>query len=274
MALQAVGRRGQAHAPRRRPPCRAGPSAPHPHRLHPDQDGRRLRARLRGLPRAAQPHPRPRQGRHPLSSGRDPGRSQGAGDVDDLEVRRRRHPVRRSEGRRDLRSEEDVPGRTRTHDPPLHQRNPADHRPRARHPGAGRQHQRADHGVADGHVQHEPRLQRAGRHHRQAALDRRIARPQRGHRARMPVRHPGRLEAVRHPAEQPDRRRAGLRQRRRHRRPAAQRSRLHDPGRQRLARRHHQSERASTRSPSSSTRKRPAASSDSPAARRSAPRNC
>ena len=63
-------------------------------------------AGLHRLPRPAQPRPRPRQGRHPLPPGRDPGRGQGPRDVDDLEVRRRRHPVRWRQGRRRRRPQE------------------------------------------------------------------------------------------------------------------------------------------------------------------------
>ena len=58
------------------------------------------------LPRPAQPRPRPGQGRHPLPPGRVARRGQGPRDVDDLEVRGRRHPVRRRQGRRDRRSQE------------------------------------------------------------------------------------------------------------------------------------------------------------------------
>ena len=52
-----------------------------------------VRAGLHGLPRAAQPRPRPGQGRHPLPPGRHARRGQGAGHVDDLEVRRGGHSL-------------------------------------------------------------------------------------------------------------------------------------------------------------------------------------
>ena len=64
---------------------------------------------LHRLPRRAQHRARPVQGRHPLPPGRHARRGQGAGDVDDLEVRGRQHPVRRREGRRRLRPEDDCP---------------------------------------------------------------------------------------------------------------------------------------------------------------------
>ncbi len=46
----------------------------------------------------------PGQGRHPLRARRDAGRSARAGSLDDVEVRGGEYPVRRREGRRDLRS--------------------------------------------------------------------------------------------------------------------------------------------------------------------------
>ena len=51
---------------------------------------------------------------------------------------------------------------------PLHQRNRHHHRPEQRYSCAGRQHQRANHGVDDGHLFHEHRLHRHRRGHRQA----------------------------------------------------------------------------------------------------------
>ena len=63
---------------------------------------------LHRLPGAAFHCPRPVQGRHPLRSGRDAGRSPRPGQLDDLEVRRREHSLRRRQGRSDLRSAQDV----------------------------------------------------------------------------------------------------------------------------------------------------------------------
>ena len=48
------------------------------------------------------------QGRHPLCARRDARRGPRAGQLDDVEVRGGQYPVRRRQGRRDLRSEEDV----------------------------------------------------------------------------------------------------------------------------------------------------------------------
>ena len=76
--------------------------------LDPDPDGRRVDRGLPGLPRDAQHRARPVEGRHPLPPGRHARRGQGAGDVDDVEVRADGHPVRRREGRRRLQSEADV----------------------------------------------------------------------------------------------------------------------------------------------------------------------
>ena len=66
-------------------------------------------------------------------------------------------------------------------DPPLHRRDRDAHRPRARHPGAGREHQRPGHGLDDGHLLDARRVHRPGRRHRQADQPRRLRGPQRGH---------------------------------------------------------------------------------------------
>jgi hypothetical protein len=76
-----------------------------------DPDGRRQRAGVRRLPRAAQLRTRAHQGRRALSSGRDARRGQGAGDADDLEVRGGRPALRRGQGRHRLRSGRHEPGR-------------------------------------------------------------------------------------------------------------------------------------------------------------------
>ena len=107
---------------------------------------------LHRLSRPAQPRPRPGQGRHPLPPGREPRRGQGPRDVDDLEVRGRRHPVRRRQGRRDRRPQAAVDEGAGAPDPPLHHRDRGAHRPGARHPRAGREHQRPGHGLDDGHL--------------------------------------------------------------------------------------------------------------------------
>ncbi len=64
--------------------------------------------RFDGLPRAAQLGARTGQGRHPLSSAGHARRSEGAGHVDDVEVRGGEHSLRRSQGRNHLRSESNV----------------------------------------------------------------------------------------------------------------------------------------------------------------------
>ena len=65
--------------------------------------GRREDPRLLRLPRPAQRRARAVQGRHPLPPRRRPRRGARARLADDLEDRDRRHPVRRRQGRRQLR---------------------------------------------------------------------------------------------------------------------------------------------------------------------------
>ena len=115
-AHQRVGSRPAAVRPRGRSPRPRSGHAPRParatarvHRPLPGPHGRRLGQGLHRLPRPAQPRPRPGQGRHPLPPGRLARRGQGPRDVDDLEVRGRRHPVRRRQGRRHRRSQEAEP---------------------------------------------------------------------------------------------------------------------------------------------------------------------
>ena len=89
----------------------------------------------------------------------------------------------------DLRSDAHVAPRARGADAPLRRRDHRRHRPREGRAGARRQHQRSDHGVGDGHLQHARRPHRDGGRHRQADRDGRIARPPRGHRPRRDDRH-------------------------------------------------------------------------------------
>ena len=180
-----VRSRGRAPRPRPRHAPRPARAAPRVHRPLPGPHGRRLRPGLHRLPRPAQPGPRAGQGRHPLPPGRLPRRGQGPRDVDDLEVRGRRHPVRRRQGRRDRRPEAAQPEGARGADPPLLHRDRGPGRAREGHPGAGRQHQRPDHGLDDGHVLHARRLHRPGRRDRQADQPRRLRGPQRGDGARL-----------------------------------------------------------------------------------------
>ena len=97
-----------------------------------------------------------------------------------------------------------------------------EHRPRIRHPGARRGHQRPDHGLDDGHVHEHRRVHRQERQpprrHRQDARVGRLARPREGDRpGRRPLhRRVGARQALR--PRRLDVHRAGLRQRRLERR--------------------------------------------------------
>ena len=130
------------------------------------------------------------QGRHPLRARRDARRSPRAGLLDDLEMRRGQHSLRRRQGRRHLRSEHPLRHRTGEAHPPLHRRDHRFHRTRTRRPRARRQHQRKDHGLDHGHLLHARAPHRHRRRHRQADGARRVARPPRGHRTRLHDGHP------------------------------------------------------------------------------------
>jgi hypothetical protein len=71
------------------------------HGSHSRAAGRRAPGSFHRLSRAAFHRARAGQGRHPLRARRHAGRSARAGIVDDVEVRRGEHPVRRRQGRRD-----------------------------------------------------------------------------------------------------------------------------------------------------------------------------
>ena len=198
----------------RRPPPRDG-------RLHPPAPRRRLHRGAPRLPRAAQLLPRPGQGRRALQPGRGPGRGPRAGHVDDLEVRPAGRALRRRQGRGDHRPAPVLEGRARARHPPLHLRDPADHRPRGGHPRPGRGHGRADHGLDDGHLLGERRPHHARRGHRQARLARRLAGPRLRHLGGRGPRGARRARAPRHRAVAGDGGGPGLRQgRRRHGRAA------------------------------------------------------
>ena len=117
-------------------------------------------ASLRRLPRAAQHLARARQGRGALPPGRDAVRGDGAGRLDDGQERRDRRALRRRQGRRAGRPARAVDGGARARHAALHQRDRHHHRPGQGHPGARRQHQRAGHGVDDGHLLGERRAAR------------------------------------------------------------------------------------------------------------------
>ena len=148
-------------------------------------DGRRHGAGIPGVPRRPQHDAWPGQGRHPLPPGRDAGRGQGARDVDDLEVRPDGPPVRRREGRRDLRSEAPLARREGAPDPALHERDHQRDRPREGHPGSRCRHRRAGDGVDLRHVLDERRPLGPRRRHGQAARGRRLGRTRRRDRARL-----------------------------------------------------------------------------------------
>ncbi len=196
-------------------------SRAHAHGDRAGAHGRRPHSPLRGLSRAAQLGARPGQGRHPLPSAGHARRSEGAGHVDDVEVRGGEHSVRRRQGRHHLRSEAYVAGRAGADDAPLHQRDSAAHRAGAGHSRARCLHQFANHGLDHGYLQHDQGLSDSRRGDRQAHQPGRIAGTQRGHRPRRLLHHRVRLRASAHAAEGRDRCGAGLWQRRLHRRAAA-----------------------------------------------------
>ncbi len=178
---------------------------------------------LHRLPRAIQHHARSGQGRHPLSPRRHARRSHRAGGVDDVEMRGCAHPVRRRQGRRHLRSHQDVAARNRGADAALHSGNHRRHRSREGRARAGREHQRADHGLVHGHLFHARRPHRNRRRDRQTGRDGRIARPPRGDRPRRDDHRARGGEASRLRAQRRQRCRSGLRQRRLDRRRTARR---------------------------------------------------
>ena len=169
----AQGRRNAVHGPARDAgarPRRAGAAGRRA--IHPQREGAaRLRRRpsatahlrlpdgerlpagagrvgpLQGLPRPAQPGPRPVQGRHPLPPRRVARPLQGAGRRDDLEDGHRRRALRRRQGRHQDRPAPVRPGGAGGHHPALHVQAEEPGRPEHRHPRAGRRHQRGDHGA-------------------------------------------------------------------------------------------------------------------------------
>ena len=128
----------------------------------------------------------PTKGGLALSSGRDAGRGGGAGDVDELEMRADGSALRRRQGRHRLRSGQAVRRRTGAADAALHAGNDSVHRPAGGCDGARPGHQRADHGVDDGHLLRPRGLHRAEHCHGQTGRAGRLAgaarsdRPRRG----------------------------------------------------------------------------------------------
>ncbi len=123
-------------------------------------------------------------------------------------------PVRRCEGRRRRRSEAALPLGARAHDPPLHERDHQRDRAGAGHSRARRRHRCIGDGVDLRHVLDEQGPLGAQRRHRQAALDRRLARTRGGDGARRALLHSRRRREARPLGRRHARRRAGLRERR------------------------------------------------------------
>ena len=186
------------------------------YRAHSGAARRRPHRGLHRLPRAALAGARPGQGRHPLRARRDARRSARAGLLDDVEMRGGEHPVRRRQGRRDLRPQPAVRRRTGEADAPLHRRDHRLHRAGARRAGARRQHQRKGDGVDHGHLFHARAPHRHGGGHRQADGAGRLARPPGSHRPRLHDRHPEGAGAPRPATRRRPRGDSGLRQRGRH----------------------------------------------------------
>ncbi len=104
--------------------------------------------------------------------------------------------------------------------PPLLHRDLGPRRPRAGHPGPGRQHHAPGHGLVHGHLLDAPGLHGPGRRDRQADQPRRVGGSQRGHGPRLRVHRRRRRAAPRHGPQDGHRRRPGLRERRLDRGPA------------------------------------------------------
>ena len=136
------------------------------------------------LPRAAQRCPRPQQGRHPLPPRRDDRYRARPGDVDDLEMRRGRHPPGRRQGRRDGRPGHPLDQRKRAPVPRLGGPDVAQHRPAPGRSRPGCRHHPADDGLDDGRILQAGRPVHPRRDHRQTGGRRRLAGPHRSHRLR------------------------------------------------------------------------------------------
>ena len=99
-----------------------------------------------------------------------PGGGTGARVAHDLEDGAAGPALRRGQGRHRGRPTPDEPARAAAHDPPVHQRHRARHRPVPGHPRPRHEHQRPDDGVDDGRLLGDARLQPLHR-------DRQAARP-------------------------------------------------------------------------------------------------
>ena len=209
----AVRLRGAEAEPRSRP--LQGPplarEADHRERSH--RARQRRGGGLHRLPGALQHLPRPCQGRHPLRHQRDPGRGQGAGRLDDLEVRGGQHPLRRVQGRGRLRSLPPLQRGAGADHPALHLRHHRYAGPRLRRAGARRQHQRAGHGLDHGHLLHAQAPHRHRGRDRQAGRDGRLAGPARSDRPGLHAGDPGGAQATPHADRGNPGRDPGVRQR-------------------------------------------------------------
>ena len=174
---------------------------------------RREDPRLQRLPRPAQRRARALQGRHPLPPRGRPRRGARARHADDVEDRGRRDPVRRRQGRRELRPARARRGRAAADHALVHRQDREGARPAARHPRARRRHQRPDDGLDDGRVRQAARPH-AGDRDRQADLARGLLRPRGGHRPRHRPHVPRGRAGARAAARRVPRRAPGLRQRR------------------------------------------------------------
>ena len=194
-------------------------------RLLPDQARRRNPRRLPRLPRAALERARPDEGRHPVRPRGLARRVRCARRLDDVEVRAPAAALRRREGRRPLQPARAQPDGARAPHAPLHLGAASVHRPTGGHPGAGHGDERADDGLDDGHVLDAARPRGPGDRDGQADLDRRLRLPARGDGGGGRDGRRARLRAPRLETRRAALRRAGIRERRRDRRPGARRPR-------------------------------------------------
>ena len=214
------------------------------------QDGRRADPHLPGVPRAAQQGPRPGQGRHPLPPRREPGRDLRPRLLDDRQVRGRRHSHGRRQGGHRGRSLHPLRHGAGTALAPLRRRADRVLRAGRRRARPRRRHERPDDGLDDGHLHHAHPPLHPGRHHRQAAGDRRLGRTRSGHGARAALQRPALGPAHRAQPAGHDRGGPGVRQRRLLVRAAAGRGRL-------PRRRHLGCQRRLLTTPTGSTSRRP-----------------
>ncbi len=128
---------------------------------------------------------RPGQRRHSLRARCDARRSARAGVLDDVEMRGGQYPVRRREGRRDLRSVDDVRRRTGAHHAALYGADYRCDRAGSRRSRARREHQRSRDGVDHGHLLDAQASCDDGRGDGQADGTGRVARAQGSHRTRL-----------------------------------------------------------------------------------------